>query len=128
MVHTQQITNTHQQIQTLTCVLFCYLSIRPGFGDNLRVLDWILDRCESSDNKHKAVETAIGYLPSKGAIDVKGLDISEDTMNELLKVDHHEWLLECQKNREFLKNFGERLPKGITHQMDELTKRLETKQ
>ena len=70
----------------------------PGFGDNLRVLNWIIDRCE---DKVDAVETPIGYLPKPEDINTDGLDISKDTLKELLSVDKGIWKEEVKGEREF---------------------------
>lgn len=93
----------------------------PGFGDNLRVLNWIIDRC---DNKVDAVETAIGYLPKPEDLDVSGLDISADTLKELLSVDEKVWLEDVQNQREFFAPLGDRLPKEIQDEMNRLEERL----
>ena len=79
----------------------------PGFGDNLRVLRWIIDRCAQ---RIGARETAIGYLPRPEDIDTTGLDIAAATMNELLAVDPALWRQEMQEIGEFLGSFGARLP------------------
>ena len=79
----------------------------PGFGDNLRVLRWIIDRCES---KVGAVETPIGFLPKPGDIDVKGLDVSSATLDQLLAVDPEQWRKEMASIGEYFAEFGERLP------------------
>lgn len=95
--------------------------IWPGFGDNMRVLMWILDRCEGKDN---AVMTPIGYEPRPEDINIEGLDIDLDTLTELLKVDKEIWKEEAKGIREFYKKFGDRLPKELSQQLDELEKRL----
>ncbi|MGH8280686.1 MAG: phosphoenolpyruvate carboxykinase (GTP) [Gammaproteobacteria bacterium] len=79
----------------------------PGFGENLRVLRWIIDRC---DGNARAVETPIGYLPATGAIDTHDLEISAETMQALLAVDRDRWLKEMQTLDEYFKSYGERLP------------------
>ena len=86
----------------------------PGFGDNMRVLLWILDRCEG---KVSAVESPIGYLPTE--IDTTDLDIDADVMKELLSVDKEVWLEDVADQKEYFAQFGERLPKEIS---DELAK------
>jgi len=93
--------------------------IWPGFGDNARVLKWIVERCIK---KADAVETPIGYLPTK--IDTAGLDISEKDIASLLAVDKEAWKKEAAEMRNYLKQFGDRVPKGITHELDSLEKRL----
>ena len=81
--------------------------IWPGFGENLRVLRWILDRCEGTG---EAVQTPIGYLPAKGAIDVSGLDVSPAAMEALTSINPQEWLAEIKEIEEYFDKFGERLP------------------
>ncbi len=63
-------------------------------------------------------------MPSKGALDIEGLDISEKDLNELLKVDKDEWLRETQSIREYYKTYGEELPKEMYHQLDSLEGRI----
>jgi phosphoenolpyruvate carboxykinase (GTP) len=82
----------------------------PGFGENLRVLRWIVDRCE---NRVGAVETAIGYLPVEGDIDTTELDISAATMRELLAIDIEHWKTENEHFADYLDGFGERVPEEL---------------
>jgi phosphoenolpyruvate carboxykinase (GTP) len=79
----------------------------PGYGDNLRVLRWIIDRCEG---KVGAVETPIGFVPKPGDIDLKGLDVSSSTLDQLLAVDAEQWRKEMASIGEYFAEFGERLP------------------
>ena len=95
--------------------------IWPGFGDNMRVLMWILDRCEG---KADAVETAIGYEPKPEDINVEGLEIGTDVVADLLSVDKDLWKEEAEGIREFYKQFGDRLPKELADQLDALEERL----
>ena len=95
--------------------------IWPGFGDNMRVLMWILDRCEG---KVDAVETAIGYEPKPEDINVEGLDIGTDVVADLLSVDKDLWKEEAKGIREFFGKFGDRLPKELSDQLDALETRL----
>lgn len=81
--------------------------IWPGFGENLRVLRWILDRC---NNTAAAEETAIGHLPTKDALDTEGLDIDTETLRSLLSINKNEWKAETAMIREYFDSFGERLP------------------
>ena len=81
--------------------------IWPGFGDNLRVLLWILDRCAG---KADAVESAIGYLPKPEDINTEGLDISLDTMKELLTVDKESWIADLDSIKEFYAKIGDTMP------------------
>jgi phosphoenolpyruvate carboxykinase (GTP) len=82
----------------------------PGFGENLRVLRWIIERC---DAKVGASETAIGFLPRSEDIDVTGLDVSAATMQELLAVDKDRWRAELKDIGEYLAGFGRRLPERL---------------
>ncbi|MFL2546344.1 MAG: phosphoenolpyruvate carboxykinase (GTP) [Candidatus Rariloculaceae bacterium] len=79
----------------------------PGFGENLRVLRWIVDRCE---NRVSAEETAIGYLPAAEDIDLTGLDVSDDELAQLLNVDRDQWRAELDEVGEYLDSYGDRLP------------------
>ena len=88
--------------------------IWPGFGDNFRVLLWILDRCAG---KADAVDSAIGYLPKPEDIDTEGLDISTDTMKDLLTVDTESWLADLDIIKAFYAKIGDTMPKGL---LDEL--------
>ena len=95
--------------------------IWPGFGDNMRVLMWILDRCEG---KVDAVETPIGYVPNAEDIDITGLDISVDTIKDLLSVDKALWLEDCKAIREFYAQVGERVPAELYDELAALEARL----
>jgi len=93
----------------------------PGYGDNIRVLKWIFERTQDTA---KAVETAIGLVPEKGSIDVSGLGGVADKMEEILLVDKNEWLDECDLIAEHQAQFGERLPKEMADQFEQLKARL----
>lgn len=93
----------------------------PGFGENCRVIKWILERVEG---KGDAKKTPIGYLPAKGALDLSGLNISEETMEELLQVKPEEWLDQVEEFREYFKTFGEQLPPEISEELENLKNRL----
>ncbi|MGB4369826.1 MAG: phosphoenolpyruvate carboxykinase (GTP) [Caldicoprobacterales bacterium] len=93
----------------------------PGFGENSRVLKWIFERVSG---KGKAVETPIGYMPTPDSIDTEGLDISEEAMEELLKVNKEEWLEEVASIREYYKIYGDKLPEELAKQLDALEERL----
>ncbi|NLF57832.1 MAG: phosphoenolpyruvate carboxykinase (GTP), partial [Candidatus Hydrogenedens sp.] len=93
----------------------------PGFGDNLRVLEWIMKRCF---DKADAVETEIGFLPRPADIDLTGTGISEDTLADLLQVDRAVWRDEVKGIRVFYEKFGERLPALLKDQLDQLEARL----
>lgn len=92
--------------------------IWPGFGDNLRVLDWVLRRC---DGEVEADKISIGYVPKVEDINIEGIEdkISTETIKELLSVKPKEWLEDIENIKEFFKQFGDRLPKEM---MDELEK------
>ena len=87
----------------------------PGFGDNMRVLLWILDRCEG---KVSANDSEIGYLPNMEDIDVTDLDISEDVLKALLAVDKEMWLEDVKDQEEYFAQFGDRLPAEIKKQLE----------
>jgi len=89
----------------------------PGFGDNLRVLNWILDRCEG---KADAVETAIGYVPKPEDIDLEGTDVSLDTMKDILSVDPELWLEDAASVRGLYEKLGDKLPQELWNQLDTL--------
>ena len=92
----------------------------PGFGENIRVLRWILDRV---NGKGKAVETPIGFLPSVDALELDGLKLSASTMGELLSIDPDAWSNELADQGKFFEQFGERLPKEIRQEHEKLVKR-----
>ena len=94
----------------------------PGFGDNMRVLDWILKRC---DNKIDAQETAIGYVPYAKDIDIEGLDYSVETLERILYVDKERWSKEADEIAEFYKQFGDKLPKELSENLATLKKNCE---
>jgi phosphoenolpyruvate carboxykinase (ATP) len=92
----------------------------PGFGDNLRVLDWIIDRCE--DNA-PADDTPIGYVPRPQDINLEGLDLSKDSLNELLEIDREQWRKETELIEEHYAKF-DRLPEALKKEPDDLKARL----
>ncbi len=87
----------------------------PGFGENLRVLEWILDRCRG---EAKAQRTPIGHVPAPDSLDLSGLDISSETMEKLLAVNREEWLSETESIVSFFEQFGERFPKQLWEQLE----------
>ena len=95
--------------------------IWPGFGENMRVLMWIADRCSGNA---EAVTTPIGYEPKAEDINLEGLDLDIETVTDLLNVDPSLWREEVSGIREFYKGFGDRLPKQLEQQLDDLSKRL----
>ncbi len=97
----------------------------PGFGENSRVLKWIVERISG---KGEAVETPIGYLPGPDAIDTSGLDVTEAQMTELLHVDTEEWLNEIQSIREHYERFEDKLPEALSEELEALETRLRQSQ
>ena len=95
--------------------------IWPGFGDNMRVLMWILSRC---DEKVDAVETAIGYEPKPEDINTEGLDIDSNVIKDLLSVDKNLWKEEADGIEEFFNQFGDKLPEEMKAQLNGLKDRL----
>lgn len=88
--------------------------IWPGFGENLRVLEWILDRCAG---KADAVDTPIGRLPQSTDLDTRGLNLAPDTLERLLNVDPADWLEELSEIRGYLSEFGDRLPQALRDEL-----------
>ena len=95
--------------------------IWPGFGDNMRVLDWILKRCEETVD---ADETAIGYVPKPEDINLEGCGVDEETLKGLLNVDTETWKKEAEGIKEFYKKFGDKLPKELNDELSALESRL----
>ncbi len=91
--------------------------IWPGFGDNMRVLNWIIDRCEG---KADARETAIGYVPMPEDIDLTDLDMDINTLKDILTVDKAVWEQEAAEITEHYKKFGDKLPKELEEQLNNL--------
>jgi phosphoenolpyruvate carboxykinase (GTP) len=85
----------------------------PGFGENLRVLRWVIDRCAG---RAGARRTAIGYLPEAGDLDMRGLALGEDTLGKLLEVDPDAWRTEMDDIAGYLGEFGDRLPDALTQE------------
>jgi phosphoenolpyruvate carboxykinase (GTP) len=93
----------------------------PGFGDNLRVLKWILERCEG---RGEVVETPIGCVPGKDAIDRTGTDLTDEAMATLLKVDPAEWAEAVHGQEDFFNSFGAHLPKEMRDEHQDLARRV----
>jgi len=97
--------------------------IWPGFGDNLRVLEWILARCE---DKVDAKETAIGYVPYAKDININGLtDVTEATIEDLLTIDKENWKKEAEGIEAFYGELGERVPQELYNQLADLKAKLD---
>jgi phosphoenolpyruvate carboxykinase (GTP) len=96
--------------------------IWPGFGDNMRVLLWILARCEGTVD---ADLTAIGYVPKAEDINIEGLDgITIDTIRELVSVDVDSWKADIENIKEFYAMIGERVPAELHEELAGLEARL----
>ncbi len=93
----------------------------PGFGENSRVLKWVVERM---DGQAAAVETPIGYVPAPGALDVEGLDMTPDRVEEALRVDVEEWQAEIPQITEWFEKFGDQLPTVLWTELDGLKARL----
>jgi phosphoenolpyruvate carboxykinase (GTP) len=94
----------------------------PGYGENVRVLKWILDRIEG---RADAAETPIGWVPTPESLTLDGLQISRDALDELLRVDISDWADETRATGEFLDKFGDRLPAAIREEHQALASRLQ---
>jgi len=94
----------------------------PGFGENARVLKWIFER---TDNAPNAVDTAIGRIPSKGALDVEGLKLMPNALEDLFQIDAADWKREILNYTEFHNSLGDRLPQAIKQERDALSQRIE---
>lgn len=93
----------------------------PGFGENLRILEWILDRC---NNKVEGVKTAIGYVPRPADIDMTGLELSAGALEKLLVVNNQDWLAELKSVHKFFKLFKKGLPRELWEEYENLRRRL----
>ncbi len=91
--------------------------IWPGFGDNMRVLNWIIDRCE---DKVDATLTPIGYVPKAEDIDLTDLDFDIETLKAILEVDNDTWKKEAEEIEEHYKKFGDKLPEELRNQLNTL--------
>jgi phosphoenolpyruvate carboxykinase (GTP) len=93
----------------------------PGFGENLRVLAWMLERCAG---KAGAAESAIGWLPRRQDLHTEGLDVSAEALNALLTIDPGLWRKELAEIREYLGKYGDRLPATLLAQLADSEQRL----
>jgi phosphoenolpyruvate carboxykinase (GTP) len=93
----------------------------PGFGDNLRVLEWILKRCEGAASAH---ETAIGNLPRASDLNLAGLSIAPGALDELLSVKAEEWRAEAADMDKYFDEFGARTPAALRAEVRALQQRL----
>ena len=93
----------------------------PGFGENARVLKWVLERLSGDAD---GADTPIGIVPTPDAIDTDGLDLDPDVMSELLSVDAESWQDEVALIRDHYATFGDQLPTRLANQLDDLEQRL----
>lgn len=89
----------------------------PGFGDNMRVLSWILDRCEG---KGAARRTPTGYVPEPEGINIEGLDMKKDTLRNLLAIDAPGWKSEVGELQEFLTQYADRVPQAFKNELQRI--------
>ncbi len=94
----------------------------PGFGENSRVLKWVIERMEG---RAAAVETPIGYVPTVDALDTSGLELTESEVAKVLEVDSEEWKAELPLINEWFEKFGDKLPATLWTELDALKARLE---
>ena len=95
--------------------------IWPGFGDNLRVLEWIMKRCYDEVD---AAETPIGYVPKPGDINLEGIDVTPEVLADLVSVDKEIWKGEAARIEEFYAKFGDKLPKKLAEELEILKEKL----
>jgi len=97
----------------------------PGFGQNLRVLMWMIDRVKGTA---AGAETPIGVVPAEGALDVDGLELGRADVERLLRVDRDEWAAEVPEIRAFFDRFGDRLPSELSRALESLAHQVTTAQ
>jgi phosphoenolpyruvate carboxykinase (GTP) len=93
----------------------------PGFGENIRIMKWIFDRC---DGKAEADKSAVGYLPTKESLDLTSLDIPDKNLNSVLSIDKKEWKEEAKEMENYYQKFGDRLPGELRDELNDLEERL----
>jgi phosphoenolpyruvate carboxykinase (GTP) len=93
----------------------------PGFGENVRVLKWMVDRIE---HKAAATDTPIGYVPTPSSLMLDGLNISRENLDDLLSVNSNDWAQEGEAGAKFFEMFGDRLPQEISVQQKAQSDRL----
>ena len=99
--------------------------IWPGYGDNIRVLKWVLERVSGSE---AAVETPVGFLPKENAIDLSELNINKEELNTILSVSKDDWLNEVEEIGNYFKKFGDKLPNKLSEELGNLKERLKAYQ
>jgi len=93
----------------------------PGYSENLRVLDWIIRRCEGQVS---ALDTPIGLLPRAGDIDINGLEVDGAALDALLSINSPAWQDELEAVDQYLKTFGDRVPKRLSEELEGIRQRL----
>jgi phosphoenolpyruvate carboxykinase (GTP) len=94
----------------------------PGFGQNIRVLMWMLGRIRGTAEARKS---AIGYLPTDDALDLDGLDMAPETVEQLFALEKSDWEAEWTDQGEYFQQFGDHLPAGMTQEHQALKSRLD---
>ncbi|MDF2548994.1 MAG: pckG [Chlamydiales bacterium] len=94
----------------------------PGFGENARVLKWIFERCDGAIDYQ---EYPIGYVPSIDSLDIAGLDLAPGALQELFHIDREAWLQESRELAAYFRLFGDRLPSGLSLELEALKEKLE---
>jgi phosphoenolpyruvate carboxykinase (GTP) len=94
----------------------------PGYGENVRVLKWILERVEG---RGAANETPIGYVPAKNGLTLGGMKISAEAVSELLRVNTEDWETELEDSKQFFGKFGKHLPRQIREEHEKLSRRFQ---
>ena len=94
----------------------------PGYGENVRVLKWILERVEG---RGVAQETPVGYVPAKNGLTLDGIKVSDEALNELLRVSPEDWDAEMEDSKQFLGKFDKRLPRQISEEQEKLARRFQ---
>lgn len=94
----------------------------PGFGENSRVLEWILNRV---DGTVAARESALGLMPRDGDLNIDGLELGDDTMEQLFAIDNDSWMAEAEATEEFFATFDGRVPAAVSRQLEHLKARLQ---
>ncbi len=97
--------------------------IWPGFGENIRVIQWVIERCQGRGGE---VQTPIGYLPDSKSLDLEGLPLSKTSVEKLFEVDRDGWLEAAEKQNDFFKRFLNRIPQEILEEQKHLIERLQT--
>ena len=94
----------------------------PGFGENMRVLEWIIDRCEKTGG---AVESPIGWVPSPHDLDLEELDVEHKSIVEILGIDHEEWRKELAEHKKFFESLGGVVPDRLLQWREKLGRAFE---